>query len=33
MIKESDLQLYEGVPLSTNSESQTEEQYFEYDTK
>ena len=25
-----DLQLYEGVPLSSNSESQTEEQSFEY---
>ena len=30
MIKECDLQLYEGVALSLNSESQTEEQSFEY---
>ena len=29
-IKECDLQLYEGVALSSNSESQTEEQSFEY---
>ena len=30
LIKECDLQLYEGVALSLNSESQTEEQSFEY---
>ena len=30
MIKEGDLQLYEGVALSLNSDSQTEEQSFEY---
>ena len=30
LIKQCDLQLYEGVPLSSNSESQTEEQSFEY---
>ena len=30
LIKECDLQLYEGVALSFNSESQTEEQSFEY---
>ena len=30
LIKECDLQLYEGVALSSNSESQTEEQSFEY---
>ena len=30
LIKEGDLQLYEGVALSFNSESQTEEQSFEY---
>ena len=30
LIKKCDLQLYEGVPLSSNSESQTEEQSFEY---
>ena len=30
LIKECDLQLYEGVALSPNSESQTEEQSFEY---
>jgi hypothetical protein len=33
LIKQCDLQLYEGVALSSNSESQTEEQSFEYDTK
>jgi len=33
MIKECDLQLYEGGPLSFSSESQTEETSFEYDTK
>ena len=32
-IKECDLQLYEGVPLSPSSESQTEEPSFEYHTK
>ena len=32
LIKQCDLQLYEGVPLSSNSESQTEEQSFEYHT-
>ena len=30
LIKPCDLQLYEGVSLSSNSESQTEEQSFEY---
>ena len=30
LIKQCDLQLYEGVALSSNSESQTEEQSFEY---
>ena len=30
LIKECDLQLYEGVALSLNSDSQTEEQSFEY---
>ena len=30
LIKPCDLQLYEGVALSSNSESQTEEQSFEY---
>ena len=30
LIKESDLQLYEGGPHSLNSEPQTEEQFFEY---
>ena len=30
LIKQRDLQLYEGVALSSNSESQTEEQSFEY---
>ena len=30
LIKECDLQLYEGVALSLNSQSQTEEQSFEY---
>ena len=30
LIKQCDLQLYEGVPLSSNSESQTEKQSFEY---
>ena len=30
LIKECDLQLYEGVPLSPSSESQTEEPSFEY---
>ena len=30
LIKESDLQLYEGGPLSSSSESQTEEPSFEY---
>ena len=29
LIKPCDLQLYEGVSLSSNSESQTEEQSFE----
>jgi hypothetical protein len=33
LIKPCDLQLYEGVSLSSNSESQTEEQSFEYHTK
>ena len=33
LIKQCDLQLYEGVALSSNSESQTEEQSFEYHTK
>lgn len=30
LIKECDLQLYEGGPLSFSSESQTEETSFEY---
>ena len=30
LIKECDLQLYEGGPLSSSSESQTEETSFEY---
>ena len=30
LINECDLQLYEGVALSFNSQSQTEEQSFEY---
>ena len=30
LIKQCDLQLYERVALSSNSESQTEEQSFEY---
>ena len=30
LIKGCDLQLYEGVPFSPNSESQTEEDSFEY---
>ena len=30
LIKQCDLQLYEGVALSLNSESQTAEQSFEY---
>ena len=30
LIKQRDLQLYEGVALSSNSESQTDEQSFEY---
>ena len=30
LIKECDLQLYEGGPLSSNSESQTAETSFEY---
>ena len=30
LIKESDLQLYEGGPFSFSSESQTEETSYEY---
>jgi hypothetical protein len=30
LIKEGDLQLYEGVASSPNSNSQTEEESFEY---
>ena len=30
LIKECDLQLYEGVASSPNSKSQTEEESFEY---
>ena len=33
LIKECDLQLYEGVAFSPNSKSQTEEESFEYHTK